>query len=48
MIDTFSLALTHALLLIAAWRLLRRPDLNDDNAGETEPKAARREQTPRA
>ncbi|SFS02851.1 hypothetical protein SAMN05192580_2739 [Sphingomonas jatrophae] len=28
MIDTFSLALSHALLAILAWRLLRRPDLD--------------------
>lgn len=30
MIDNFSLALTHALLLYAAWRLLARPDLDRD------------------
>ena len=30
MIDNFSLALTHGLLLIVAWRLLSRPDLDDD------------------
>jgi len=28
MIDNFALGLTHVLMLIAAWRLLRRPDLN--------------------
>lgn len=28
MIDSFSLALTHALLLLAAWRLLRRADID--------------------
>ena len=32
MIDNFSLALTHGLLLLVAWRLLFRPDLNDDAA----------------
>ncbi len=32
MIDNFSLGLTHALLLYAAWRLLHRPDLNDEAA----------------
>lgn len=32
MIDTFSLALSHALLLIAAWRLVGRPDLDSDGA----------------
>jgi hypothetical protein len=30
MIDTFSLALTHALLALTAWRLFKRPDLNQD------------------
>lgn len=34
MIDLLSLGLTHALLLIAAWRLVRRPDL-DRELGET-------------
>jgi hypothetical protein len=33
MIDNFSLGLTHALLLYAAWRLMRRPDIDDDSAG---------------
>ena len=28
MIDSFALGLTHALMLLAAWRLLRRPDLD--------------------
>ena len=32
MIDNFSLALTHGLMLLAAWRLLSRPDLDDDEA----------------
>jgi hypothetical protein len=32
MIDNFSLALTHGLLLLVAWRLLSRPDLDDDEA----------------
>lgn len=30
MIDSFALALTHGLMLLAAWRLLSRPDLDDD------------------
>jgi hypothetical protein len=30
MIDNFALALTHGLLLLVAWRLLSRPDLDDD------------------
>ena len=32
MIDNFALALTHGLMLLAAWRLLSRPDLDDDDA----------------
>jgi hypothetical protein len=28
MIDNFALALTHGLMVLAAWRLLRRPDLD--------------------
>ena len=32
MIDSFALALTHGLMLLAAWRLLSRPDLDDDEA----------------
>lgn len=30
MIDNFALALSHGLLLLVAWRLLSRPDLDDD------------------
>lgn len=30
MIDNFVLALTHGLMLLAAWRILSRPDLQDD------------------
>jgi hypothetical protein len=32
LIDNFSLGLTHALMLLAAWRLLSRPDFDDDDA----------------
>lgn len=32
MIDNFAIALTHGLMLLAAWRLLSRPDLDDDSA----------------
>ena len=32
MIDNFALALTHGLMLLAAWRLLARADLDDDAA----------------
>lgn len=30
MVDLFSLALTHGLLMLAAWRLLGRKDLDRD------------------
>lgn len=36
MIDNFALGLTHVLMLLAAWRLLSRPDLDED--GGTGPK----------
>ena len=32
MIDSFALGLSHGLMLLAAWRLLGRPDLDDDAA----------------
>jgi hypothetical protein len=32
MIDNFALLLSHALILLAAWRLVQRPDLDDDEA----------------
>ena len=32
MIDNFALALSHGLMLLAAWRLLSRADLDDDQA----------------
>lgn len=35
MIDNFSILLTHGLMLLAAWRLLRRPDL--DREGDALP-----------
>ncbi len=38
MIDYFSLALTHALLAIACWRLLQRDDL-DSEQEQDEPHA---------
>jgi hypothetical protein len=31
LIDLFSLALSHGLMMLAAWRLLRRPDLDADS-----------------
>lgn len=37
MIDNFALALTHGLMILAAWRLIMRPDLDDDDAPPTPP-----------
>jgi len=34
MIDNFSLALTHGLLILAAWRLLSRGDLDREGGPE--------------
>ena len=39
MIDNFALALSHGLILLAAWRLLFRPDLDDDTAPQPEAEA---------
>lgn len=39
MIDYFSIALTHALILLACWRLLLRDDL--DAEGSPRPQARR-------
>ncbi len=39
MIDNFSLALTHGLLMLVAWRLLSRTDLDEDPAPGAEPAA---------
>ena len=33
MIDNFAHGLTHGLMLLAAWRLLSRADLDDDRIG---------------
>ena len=33
MIDTLALAMTHGLMLLGAWRLLARVDLDDADAG---------------
>jgi hypothetical protein len=41
MIDNFSLALTHGLLLLVAWRLLSRTDLDEDPAPGAPPAAPR-------
>ena len=43
MIDNFSLALTHGLMLVAAFLLLRRPDLDHESApGDDAGKAKKR------
>ena len=34
MVDILALALSHGLLLLAAWRLLWRPDLDVEERGE--------------
>ncbi|MEN7538080.1 hypothetical protein [Aurantiacibacter flavus] len=36
MIDYFAIALTHGLMALAAWRLLARPDLDDDSLASEE------------
>lgn len=42
MIDNLSLALTHGLMLLAAFLLLRRPDLDSENAPAPESKKKKR------
>ena len=42
MIDNLALGVSHLLLILTAWRLLRRPELDDEGA------AAARERWPRA
>lgn len=37
MIDYFSIALTHGLIMVAAWRLLMREDLDVDNSDAAKP-----------
>ena len=39
MIDNFSLALNHGLLLLVAWRLLSRTDIDEDPVPGTDPAA---------
>lgn len=40
MVDILALALSHGLLLLAAWRLLARPDLDAEGAA-AKPRARR-------
>lgn len=43
MIDNFSLGLTHGLMLLAAWLLIRRPDLDREAApGDSPPPKGRK------
>ena len=37
MIDNLALAISHGLMLLAAWLLLKRADLDDDDAPRTPP-----------
>jgi len=46
MIDNFALLVSHGLMLLAAWRLLSRPDLNDASAAPPEPAPARAARRP--
>jgi hypothetical protein len=46
MIDNFALGLSHGLMLLTAWLLLRRPDLDSEGTGKGE--ATRRWGRPRA
>ena len=39
MIDNFSLAISHGLILLVMWRLLSRPDLDDDKGAAPAPSA---------
>ena len=41
MIDNFALALSHGLLLLAAWRLIFRRDLEDDSVPAPSPPVRR-------
>ena len=42
MIDNFALAISHGLMLLAAWRLMFRPDLDDDSIAPPAPGAKQR------
>lgn len=37
MVDQFALLISHALLLLTAWRLLMRPELDDEAAEKPAP-----------
>ena len=43
MIDNFSLAISHGLMLLAAWFLIKRPDLDSESSPhDAEPRAKRK------
>ncbi len=42
LIDNFALLLSHGLMMLVAWRLLARPDLDDDSVPAPPPTAPRR------
>jgi hypothetical protein len=39
MIDALSLLISHGVIMLAAWRLLSRDDLDDESAAERAPDA---------
>ncbi|AMK16967.1 hypothetical protein K663_02890 [Sphingobium sp. MI1205] len=39
MIDAFSLLISHGVIMLAAWRLLSRADLDDESQAERTPDA---------
>lgn len=41
MIDNFALAISHGLIALAVWRLLRRPDLDREDAPPPMPSKGR-------
>ncbi|APE27308.1 hypothetical protein [Aurantiacibacter gangjinensis] len=37
MIDLFSIALSHGLILAAMWRVMMRPELDEEGAADSKP-----------
>jgi hypothetical protein len=48
MIDNFALGLSHGLMLLAAWLLMRRPDLDREPHPRDRQPRDRQERAPRA
>jgi hypothetical protein len=46
MIDSFALGVSHGLLLLTAWLLMRRPDLDREGAARPSRFARRRDGAP--